>query len=140
MRGLISRFLAATWLACSATAGGASDIRISDHPLYSIILEGTIVPGDYDKLQKLINENCPSTSWSTSCPSDVYLASPGGSVAEAMKIGKLVRMLRLGTQVPEDAPADLRQKIIRALKLQDPKANYLCASACFFIAVAGIDR
>lgn len=49
-------------------------------------------------------------------------------------------MLRLGTQVPADAPADLRQRSIRALKLQDPKVNYLCASACFFIAVAGIER
>ena len=134
MRNLIFRFIAATWLVCSATAASAAEIKISDHPLYSIILEGTIVPGDYDKLRKLIDENCPSKSWSTSCPSEIYLASPGGSVTEAIKIGRLVRTLRLGTQVPEDAPTDLRQKIIGALKLQDPKVNYLCTSACFFIA------
>jgi hypothetical protein len=140
MRGLIFRFLAAICLVCSATAAGAAEIKISDHPLYSIILEGTIVPGDYDKLRKLINENCPSKSWSRSCPSEIYLASSGGSVTEAIKIGRLVRILRFGTQVPEDAPADLRQKIIGALKLQDSKVNYLCASACFFIAVAGIER
>jgi hypothetical protein len=144
MRGLTFRFLAAAWLACSASAGNGAVVKISDHPGYSIILEGTIVPGDYDKVRKLMDENCPSKSWSTSCPSELYLASPGGSVIEAIKIGRLVRALRLGTQVPfdvpEGVPADLRQKIIGSLKLQDPKVNYLCASACFFIAVAGIER
>ena len=103
-------------------------------------MEGMIVPGDYDKLSKLINENCPSKSWNTSCPSEIYLASPGGSVAEAMKIGRLVRMLRFGTQVPENLPETYREKHIRAVGLQDPKGTYMCASACFFIAVAGIER
>lgn len=142
MHDLTFQFVAATLLACSATAVSAAEIKISDHPLYSIILEGAIVPGDYDKLRKLIDENCPSKSWSRYCPSEIFLASPGGSVIEAMKIGRLVRTLRFGIEVPDDmggAP-DLRQKKIGALKLQDPKANYLCASACFFIAVAGIER
>jgi hypothetical protein len=138
MRGPTFRFIAATWLLCSVAAASAAEIKISDHPIYNIILEGTIVPGDYDKLRRLIDENCPSRSWIMSCPSDIYLASPGGSVTEAMKIGRLVRTLRLGTQVPIDN-ADLRQSNLRALKLQDPE-NYLCASACFFIAVAGIER
>jgi hypothetical protein len=140
MRDLGIRSLAATLLVCSATGASAADIKISDHPLYSIILEGTIVPGDYDKLRKLIDDNCPTKSWSTFCPNEIYLASPGGSVSEAIKIGRFVRALRLGTQLPEDVPAGLREKIVQALKLQDPKINYLCASACFFIAVAGIER
>jgi hypothetical protein len=55
-----------------------------------------------------------------------------------MKIGRLVRTLRLGIQLPEDT--GLREVIIRAVKLQDPNTNYLCTSACFFIAVAGIER
>jgi hypothetical protein len=140
MRSLIFSFLAAWWLMGAAAAADAAEIRLSEHPLYNIIIEGAIVPGDYDKLRKLINDSCPTRSWNASCPSEIYLASPGGSVGEAMKIGRVVRMLRLGTQVPEDAPADLRQKIIGALKLKDPKSNYMCASACFFIAVAGIER
>jgi len=57
-----------------------------------------------------------------------------------MKIGRLVRALRWETQIPEEATADLRQKIVTALKLSDPKANYLCASACFFAFVAGVER
>jgi hypothetical protein len=141
MRLFVHSFVAA-WFAYSATAAGAADIRMSDHPLYSVILEGTIVPGDYDKLRKLIDENCSSKSWNTSCPWSIYLASSGGSVSEAMKIGRLVRTLRFGTQVPldvvPDAHTDIRRSVIKALKLQE--GNYLCASACFFIAVAGIER
>jgi hypothetical protein len=138
---MVSRFLAAMCLACSATAVDAAEIRISDHPGYSIIMEGMIVPGDYDKLRNLITKNCPTKSWYPHCATEIYLASPGGSVAEAMKIGRLVRMLRLGTQLPDgNLGNDLREDIIRAVGLQNPKANYLCASACFFIAVAGIER
>jgi hypothetical protein len=55
-----------------------------------------------------------------------------------MKIGRLVRKLRLGVELPEDT--QLREAIIRNAKLQDPNTNYLCTSACFFIAVAGIER
>ena len=121
-----------------AAASEAADLRISDR--HGIILEGVIVSGDFDKLRKLIEDNCPSKSWNIRCPDQLYLASPGGSVSEAMKIGRLVRTLRFGIEVPEDAPSDLRQILIRAVQLKDPKENYLCTSACFFIAVAGIER
>ncbi len=57
-----------------------------------------------------------------------------------MKIGRLVRALRLETQIPVDTSPKWRQKYVEALKLKDPKNNYQCASACFFIAVAGIKR
>jgi hypothetical protein len=140
MRIPICHILAASWLVCSPAAVPAADIKVSDHPLYNVILEGTIVPGDYDKLHRLIDENCPLKTWNASCPREIYLASQGGSVTEAIRIGRLVRTLRLGTEVPEDLRADVRQGIIGALKLRDPEVNYLCASACFFIAVAGIER
>jgi hypothetical protein len=120
MRGLILLFLAGTWLLGPVATGNAAEVKIGDHPLYSIILEGTIVPGDYDKLRKLINENCPSRSWNDSCPSEIYLASPGGSVTEAVKIGRLVRALRYATQVPSDLPGNLRQKTVRALNSKIP--------------------
>jgi hypothetical protein len=57
-----------------------------------------------------------------------------------MKIGRLIRKLRLDTEVPEQMPPDLRQKIAAAIKLKDPQRDYMCASACFFIYVAGIYR
>lgn len=136
----IYRLLAAACFICSCTSADAADIKISDDPQYNIILEGTIVKGDYDKLRNLIEEICPENSWSTLCSSDIYLASPGGSVIEAIKIGRLIRRLRLEVQIPGDASPDLRQKIVAALNLQNPQTNYLCASACFFVAVGGIER
>jgi hypothetical protein len=140
MRRSFFSLLVAVWAIGFAGVAQAADIRRSEHPLYGFVLEGTIVPGDYDKLRKLIEEDCPAKYYNSACASDIYLASPGGSVTEAMKIGRLVRSLRWGTQAPEDVPADLRQKMINALKLEDPKSNYLCTSACFFIFVAGIER
>ncbi len=62
MLGAIFRLLAAICLVCYCATASAAEIRISDHPLYSIILEGEIVPGDFDKLLGLINDNCPSKS------------------------------------------------------------------------------
>jgi hypothetical protein len=126
--------------ACLAGFANAAEIKVSEHPGYGIILEGTIVSGDYDKLRKLIEENCPAKYYNSACARDIYLASPGGNLAEAMKIGRLVRALRWGTQVPMEGPPDLLKSFVAALKLKDAKANYMCASACFFISVSGIER
>jgi hypothetical protein len=162
MRGLISCLLATAWLAVFVvTASGAEirrttrgELRYVDYA--DVILEGKIEIGDYEKLLKIIDEDCGDYS---SCTSGIFLASPGGDLVEAMKIGRLARKLRLATHVPSDVPpvpSDLlppyRQKIEAIQKkleadmkdfkaiLKDAKANYMCASACFFIFVAGIDR
>lgn len=138
MVGLIFHFLLAIWLVCSATAVSAAEINYTYDIRYDLTLEGTIVPGDYDKLRKFLEEYCFAPL--DSCVKSIFLASPGGSVIEAMKIGRLVRMLRLKIGVPEEHAPEHRQTFIGALKLRDPKVNYLCTSACFFIAVAGIER
>jgi hypothetical protein len=70
--------------------------------------------------------------------SAIFLASPGGDLIEAMKMGRLIRKLRLRTEVPSDLPPPDREKAEATLK--NPKASFVCASACFFIFVAGIDR
>ncbi len=140
MRNQIFKPLAsAAWAICFVGVSNAAEIKVSDHPGYGIILEGTIVSGDYDKLRKLVEENC-FAKYYNACAHEIYLASPGGSLAEAMKIGRLVRALRLGTQVPVEGSTDLLQSFVAALKLKDAKANYMCASACFFVSVAGIER
>jgi hypothetical protein len=96
------------------------------------VLEGKIEAGDFDKLRKFIFLNLTE---------QVYLASPGGELAEAMKIGRLLRGLKLSTIVPARFPsADLQKQAASMHGLQDAKANFLCASACFFIFVAGIHR
>jgi hypothetical protein len=140
MRSPIFFLSAALWALCFSGAARAADIRRSDHPLYGFILEGTIVARDYDKLRKLVDEDCPAKYYNSGCASAIYLASPGGSVAEAMKIGRLVRTLRWETKIPDDVPPDLRSKTVAALKLKDAEANYMCASACFFVYVAGFER
>ncbi len=162
MRGLISCLLATAWLAVFVVTASGAEIRRTtfNELLYvafaDVILEGKIETGDYDKLIKIIDEDCGEKD---NCTSGIYLASPGGDLAEAMKIGRLVRKLRLETYVPSDEtpvpsdlPAPYRQKAevlykkaeveIKKFKatLKDAKANYMCASACFFIFVAGIDR
>jgi hypothetical protein len=140
MRGLIFRLLGATWLAFLVAPAGSADIKINEHRLHDIILEGTIVSGDYDKLRKLIDEHCPAKSWSGKCTLySIFLASPGGSLTEAMKIGRLVRALRWDTEIPSDLPPDLLQKTVAFFMLKDAR-NWMCTSACFFIWIAGIER
>jgi hypothetical protein len=68
------------------------------------------------------------------------IASPVGDLAEAMKIGRLVRALKLITNVPTRMGLHSNLGILNEHKLKNPQANYMCASACFFIFVAGIKR
>jgi hypothetical protein len=108
MRGLIFSALTFILLIFGAASAGAADIWISDNPKQNLILEGTITSGDYDKLRKLIDENCPG-KWTVQCPHLILLASPGGSLLEAMKIGRLIRKLRLDTIVLPKLRPDHRQ-------------------------------
>jgi len=96
-------------------------------------LEGRIVAGDFDKFKSFIGNDGNVT--------ELYLASPGGDLAEAMKIGLLVRNLKLSTVVPSKTLTNQQRDLTTARhNLKDAKADYLCASACFFIFVAGIHR
>lgn len=100
-----------------------------------VLLEGKIEKGDYDKVLKIAKAILVR---------GIYLASPGGDVAEAMRIGRLIRRLRWETEIPQaqalsDRP-DLIKNLARVHGLKDPIHNNLCASACFFIHIAGIYR
>jgi hypothetical protein len=135
VRGPTGRYfgrLAAAIAACvvSVSSLDAADIK-DGSALGEVVLEGTIVSGDYDKLLSFVDANEARS---------IYLASPGGSVTEAIKIGRLVRALRLETIIPVQLRGDLREKAAEHHKLTNPKANYLCASACFFVFVAGVKR
>jgi hypothetical protein len=110
----------------------AADIRVD--PQTEILLEGQIEKGDYEKLLKIARDLYVY-------PGKIYLASPGGNLAEAMKIGRMIRRLRWATEVPETSlPPDLVQRIAQMHGLKDPAHNNVCASACFFVFVAGIFR
>jgi hypothetical protein len=104
-----------------------------------LVLEGKIVRGDYDKLHKFLG----TKSNYDKITGGVFLASPGGYMDEAMKIGRLIRTLRLSTDAPSGPPSSIAkfgESLIHGNDLVNPKANYLCTSACFFVYVSGIYR
>jgi hypothetical protein len=53
----------------------------------------------------------------------------------------MVRFLKLSTVIPSKALThESRESSAERHDLKNPKANYTCASACFFVFVAGIHR
>jgi hypothetical protein len=101
-----------------------------------LILEGKIEPGDYISLHNFLRNE----SNFDKITGGVFLASSGGHVREALKIGNLIRLLRLSTTAPASPPRrDVVSPPIRATDLVNPR-NYECASACFLVYVAGSER
>lgn len=96
------------------------------------VLEGKIEAGDFGKVRSFILDGDSADI--------LYLASPGGNLAEAMKIGRFVRALKLQTAIPGKFSRELEAKAAARHNLTEPRANYVCSSACFFIFVAGIYR
>ena len=90
-----------------------------------VVIEGNIESGDYVKFRDYISKS--------KFVGSVYLASPGGNLTEAMRIGRLVRSLNLETTVPGRLKPDLTQIVASSHHLKDTKHNFLCASACFFV-------
>jgi len=139
MRAMFNGLLraAAIFVACvvGAAVGNAADIRIDpSRPAgREAILEGRIETGDFDKFKNFILDSDHAV--------ELYLASPGGNLAEAMKIGLLVRILKLSTVVPSKTWTNQERETIAVRhNLKDAKADYQCTSACFFIFAAGVHR
>jgi hypothetical protein len=104
-----------------------------------LVLEGKFVAGDFNRLHDFLSNKSNFEKIS----GGVFLASPGGNIAEAMKIGSLIRALRLTTDAPSGPPTGVSrfgESVIGPRQLTDPRHNYLCASACFFVYVAGVYR
>lgn len=107
------RFLFALILCASFTSTSlAADIRILES---GIALSGPIKRGDFFTLRLEMAKEANVLR----VLHGFTLNSPGGDMGEAMKIGELVRGLRLPTRVAE---------------------NGICASACFFIWLGGAMR
>jgi hypothetical protein len=73
---------------------------------------------------------------------EVFLASQGGNVFEALEIGYLIRRLQLSTDAPSRPPPTVRSsgsEVIHPSDLADPK-HYQCTSACFLLYIAGVYR
>jgi hypothetical protein len=118
-----------------STTVGAAEIRMdpSRAGTSGAVFEGKIEAGDFDKFKNFI--------FGGNNPVEIYLASPGGNLAESIKIGLLLRILKLSTVVPSKTVTN-QSRYLAATRhhLKDPSTDYMCASACFFIFVAGIHR
>jgi hypothetical protein len=106
----------------------AADIRVarspSGAPLPGISIEGAIAAGDYQKLVDVALANKDAHT--------VWLASRGGNLAEALRMGRLIRRLELAVWVPFSTAEPL-------VSLKDP-ANNTCSSSCFLLYAAGVSR
>ena len=104
----------------------------------SLILEGKIEAGDYVSVRNFLRNE----SNFEKITNGVFIASPGGNVREALKIGYLIRALQFSTEAPSIPPPDRRvlgSSIFSPAELTS-RQNFQCVSACFLIYVAGIER
>lgn len=127
------RIALACWLSC-LTVATTEAATVTLHPNGNVVvLEGRIERGDLDKVRKLVTEAAPTA---------LYLASRGGDLAEAMRIGFFVRGRGWETRSAEPAsmPPELRIAAAASMGVRDPARNNVCASACFFIFASGVYR
>jgi len=101
-----------------------------EHPdnFIGIKIEGNIVEGDADALLNFLSDFGPPDV-------PIYLASKGGNVMEAIKLGRIMRRLRLTSLVPVSMPGQPNG----CIKLSDP-SNCVCASACFLVHAGAANR
>lgn len=108
-----------------------------------IVIEGPIQRGDYQVFEKTLRRAGPEVS-------SVALYSPGGDILGAMKIGRLVRRFLLATSTGYIAGTEdvkviqcryaLEDSVYTERLTEESFLNCGCASACFFIWAAGIER
>jgi hypothetical protein len=107
-----------------------------------IIIEGEIVNGDYEKF---LSACYFSFRCEPSGPHDVSVFSRGGNALEGMKIGRLIRKLRLSTMTPSGPSDGLDPDNDCGLEygfwgLPKDRRNCNCASTGFLIWFGGVER
>src|ERR1017187_3382463 len=120
-------FIFAALFIFSPLVASAANIYVSANKLW-INVEGEIVPGDFSRLVNTLSNT--GTSIGT-----VAIFSKGGGVNEAIKIGNLIRDLRLHTLSAKGfgAQGNVCGKIF-------DQSNCTCLSACVLIFAAGVNR
>ena len=120
-------------LAGSASAASAATFDLARSPDGSVVpglrVEGEIVPGD---AQRMLDAYA---NYGTAI-SPVYLRSKGGDVEEAMRMGTIIRRLRLETSVPVWITG---RPPVDSIKV-DHQEDTICASACFLVYAGGAVR
>jgi len=117
--------------ACSADAATFDlDRRPGDGAIVpGLRIEGEIVPGDAQRLLDSYAKYGKEIS-------PVYPRSRGGDVEEAMRMGTIIRRLRLETSVPV---WDTGKPPVDLIKVDRPE-DTVCASACFLVYAGGATR
>ena len=95
--------------------------RMHDHGDRTVYASGAIVAGTTETLLAFIRKNRLEHA-------RIYFDSPGGDVAESMKLGEELRSRHLNTAIgrPDDTP--------------DEESEAICASACVFAYAGGENR
>jgi hypothetical protein len=126
---MLGGLVVGTW----AFAGNAATFELARRTDGTVVegikVEGEIVPGDAQRLLDFYGKYGELIS-------PVYLRSKGGDVAEAMRMGTIIRRLRLKTEVPV---WDTGRQPIDPIKV-DHQENTICASACFLVYAGGASR
>lgn len=127
---LIALLIAGLWLGQGNAATIELARRADGTSAAGVIIEGEITRGDARKLLEIYKY------YGNVAAEKVYLRSLGGDVEEAMELGRLIRRLRLSTEVP------IQFEGKEPLTLVHPANhdNFACASACFLAFAGGIER
>jgi hypothetical protein len=100
-------------------------------------LRGPIVNGDYKKVEKLIEDSWPRLA-------TISLESEGGSVREALQIGRILRKFLVTTDVPANrCMVDVSGALVPSGLSVPPNPDVdscVCASACALVWFGGVER
>src|ERR1035437_5931234 len=129
LRAFIALSLAIVF--CPGSHAAEMRLLVRGNDYRSLIIEGEIESGDYEHFLKVVKDNQGKLA-------DVYLLSPGGDFVEAMKIGRAMRALELGSMVPGRNSAG--QPVCYDDDVPRNPSNCTAASAAFFIHVGAVDR
>ena len=123
-------FITAHLFLISSVSLAAEISLVDDNKKYkTITIKGTIVPDDFERFKDEIFNTGKDIQ-------NVFIASNGGDVYEAMKIGSLIRDLNLSTIILKKS-----NNSIMGCKDNNIEDKYCtCQSACFFIYAGGISR
>jgi hypothetical protein len=132
MLSRLALVIVALGLPLKPTLGATIELaRSVDGHTLGVRIEGKIEPGDADKLLKIYVYFGPAAA------SKVFLWSPGGNLQESIKIGRLIRQLRLSTYAPDRLSM---LGIFDSGVAPIDKSNNLCASACVLVFAGGVMR
>ena len=133
LRGLVLSVL--SWASLFVHAADIYPFSYDSGALSYVVIEGRIEQGDFDKFIRLVKDGQGRVQ-------GVVLFSPGGDFEEAIKIGRALRSLDLGSMVPSRDNRGAPQCTTFMNMTPTPKdpKNCIAASAAFFIHVGAVTR